>query len=136
MEMQQVRYFITLAKTLNFTRAAEECNVSQPSLTRAIRLLEAELGGELLRRERRQSHLTDLGQRMLPLMQQCYEAAAGGEEPRHGDEEEPDRPGVDRRLADDQHFVIHGAIERAVARLSRACSSRSSAAAETRSDAS
>ena len=76
MEMQQVRYFITLAKTLNFTRAAEECNVSQPSLTRAIRLLEAELGGELLRRERRQSHLTDLGQRMLPLMQQCYEAAA------------------------------------------------------------
>ncbi len=75
MEMQQVRYFITLAKTLNFTRAAEECNVSQPSLTRAIRLLEAELGGELLRRERRQSHLTDLGLRMLPLMQQCYEAA-------------------------------------------------------------
>ncbi len=76
MEMQQVRYFITLAKTLNFTRAAEECNVSQPSLTRAIRLLEAELGGELLRRERRQSHLTDLGQRMLPLMQQCYDAAS------------------------------------------------------------
>ena len=75
MEMQQVRYFITLAKTLNFTRAAEECNVSQPSLTRAIHLLEAELGGELLRRERRQSHLTDLGQRMLPLMQQCYDAA-------------------------------------------------------------
>ena len=75
MEMQQVRYFITLAKTLNFTRAAEECNVSQPSLTRAIRLLEAELGGELLRRERRQSHLTDLGQRMLPLMQQCYDSA-------------------------------------------------------------
>ena len=52
MEMQQVRYFITLAKTLNFTRAAEECNVSQPSLTRAIRLLEEEFGGELLRRER------------------------------------------------------------------------------------
>jgi DNA-binding transcriptional LysR family regulator len=75
MEMQQVRYFITLAKTLNFTRAAEECNVSQPSLTRAIRLLEAELGGELVRRERRQSHLTDLGQRMLPLLQKCYESA-------------------------------------------------------------
>jgi DNA-binding transcriptional LysR family regulator len=75
MEMQQVRYFITLAKTLNFTRAAEECNVSQPSLTRAIRLLEAELGGELVRRERRQSHLTELGQRMLPLLQKCYESA-------------------------------------------------------------
>src|SRR5688572_18751725 len=75
MEMQQIRYFLSLARTLNFTRAAEECNVSQPSLTRAIRLLEAELGGELLRRERRQSHLTDLGERMLPLMRQCYESA-------------------------------------------------------------
>lgn len=75
MEMQQVRYFLTLARTLNFTRAAEECNVSQPSLTRAIRLLEEELGGELLRRERQQSHLTELGIRMLPLMQQCYESA-------------------------------------------------------------
>ncbi len=75
MEMQQVRYFLTLARTLNFTRAAEECNVSQPSLTRAIRLLEEELGGELLRRERQQSHLTELGNRMLPLMKQCYESA-------------------------------------------------------------
>lgn len=75
MEMQQVRYFLALARTLNFTRAAEECNVSQPSLTRAIRLLEEELGGELLRRERRQSHLTELGNRMLPLMKQCHESA-------------------------------------------------------------
>jgi DNA-binding transcriptional LysR family regulator len=75
MEMQQVRYFLALARTLNFTRAAEECHVSQPSLTRAIRMLEEELGGELLRRERTQSHLTDLGQRMLPLLKQCYESA-------------------------------------------------------------
>jgi DNA-binding transcriptional LysR family regulator len=64
-----------LAQTLNFTRAAEECNVSQPALTRAIQALEAELGGDLIRRERSHSHLTDLGKRMLPLMQQCYEAA-------------------------------------------------------------
>jgi DNA-binding transcriptional LysR family regulator len=75
MEMQQVRYFLALSRTLNFTRAAEECNVSQPSLTRAIRMLEEELGGELLRRERTQSHLTELGQRMLPLLRQCYEGA-------------------------------------------------------------
>ena len=75
MEMQQIRYFLSLARTLNFTRAAEECNVSQPSLTRSISLLEAELGGELIRRERRQSHLTELGQRMLPLLQQCYDSA-------------------------------------------------------------
>jgi DNA-binding transcriptional LysR family regulator len=75
MEMQQVRYFLALSRTLNFTRAAEECNVSQPSLTRAIRMLEEEFGGELLRRERTQSHLTELGQRMLPLLRQCYESA-------------------------------------------------------------
>jgi DNA-binding transcriptional LysR family regulator len=75
MEMQQIRYFLALSQTLNFTRAAEECNVTQPALTRAIQGLEAELGGELIRRERQQSHLTELGRRMLPLLQQCYEAA-------------------------------------------------------------
>ena len=51
MEMQQIRYFLTLARTLSFTRAAEECNVSQSAMTRAIQTLEAELGGELIRRE-------------------------------------------------------------------------------------
>ena len=75
MEMQQIRYFLALAQTLNFTRAAEECNVTQPALTRAIQSLEGELGGELIRRERQQSHLTELGRRMLPLLQQCYDAS-------------------------------------------------------------
>lgn len=75
MEMQQVRYFLALAKTLNFTRAAEECHVTQPALTRSIKLLEDELGGALLRRERNHSHLTELGRRMLPMLQQCYDAA-------------------------------------------------------------
>src|SRR3974390_1125067 len=75
MEMQQVRYFLAVAQTLNFTRAAEQCNVSQPALTRAIKLLEGELGGELIRREGRVSHLTDLGKRMFPLLKQCYDSA-------------------------------------------------------------
>jgi DNA-binding transcriptional LysR family regulator len=75
MEMHQIHYFLTLSRTLSFTRAAEECNVSQPALTRAIQALEAELGGELLRRERQNSHLTELGIRMLPPMTQCYESA-------------------------------------------------------------
>jgi DNA-binding transcriptional LysR family regulator len=75
MEMYQIRYFLALSETLNFTKAAERCNVAQPSLTRAIRSLEVELGGELLRRERTLSHLTELGERMAPLMRQCYEAA-------------------------------------------------------------
>ena len=57
MEMHQVRYFLAVADTLNFTRAAELCNVSQPALTRAIQQLEEELGGLLLRRERKLTHL-------------------------------------------------------------------------------
>lgn len=61
MEMHQARYFFAVARQLNFTRAAEECHVAQPSLTRAIKLLEEELGGELFRRERNLSHLADLG---------------------------------------------------------------------------
>jgi DNA-binding transcriptional LysR family regulator len=77
MEMHQVRYFLAVARTLNFTRAAEECNVAQPSLTRAIRQLEEELGGDVFRRERPHAQLTELGQRMLPLLRQCYDSALG-----------------------------------------------------------
>ena len=77
MEMHQVRYFLSVAEVLNFTRAAEECHVAQPSLTRAIKQLEAELGGDLFRRERPHAQLTELGQRMLPLLRQCYESALG-----------------------------------------------------------
>ncbi len=75
MEMHQIRYFIAVAKTLNFTQAAEECHVAQPSLSRAIKNLEDELGGALFRRERALSHLTDLGRMMLPLLTQCYDSA-------------------------------------------------------------
>jgi DNA-binding transcriptional LysR family regulator len=69
MEMQQVRYFLALARELNFTRAAETCNVTQPALTRAIQALEAELGGRLFHRERNQTHLSELGRMMLPYIQ-------------------------------------------------------------------
>lgn len=73
--MHQIRYFLAVAETLNFTRAAEHCHVAQPSLTRAIKLLEEELGGDMFRRERKLTHMTQFGLRMLPLMQQCYESA-------------------------------------------------------------
>ena len=69
MEMQQVRYFVTLARTLNFTRAAEHCNVSQPALTRAIQQLEHEFGGPLFHRERNNTHLSELGLMMLPYLE-------------------------------------------------------------------
>ncbi len=66
MEMHQVRYFLAVCEALNFTRAAEACNVSQPALTRAIKNLEDELGGPLFRRERVNTHLTELGRMMHP----------------------------------------------------------------------
>lgn len=75
MEMHQIRYFLAVAKTLNFTQAAEECHVAQPSLSRAIRNLEDELGGDLFRRERSLSHLTELGKLMLPLLTQAFDSA-------------------------------------------------------------
>jgi LysR family transcriptional regulator, hydrogen peroxide-inducible genes activator len=75
METHQVRYFLALARALNFTKAAEECNVTQPSLTRAIKKLEDELGGPLFHRERANTHLTELGRAMLPHIEQCYLAA-------------------------------------------------------------
>jgi DNA-binding transcriptional LysR family regulator len=73
--MHHIRYFLAVSETLNLTKAAERCNVAQPALSRAIQALESELGGELLRRERALSHLTELGQRMLPMLRQCYETA-------------------------------------------------------------
>ena len=75
MEMHQVRYFLAVAQELNFSRAAEKCNVSQPSLSRAIQQLEGELGGPLFHRERRLTHLTDLGEMVRPHLETVYEAA-------------------------------------------------------------
>jgi DNA-binding transcriptional LysR family regulator len=43
MELHQIRYFLALTRSLNFTRAAETCNVTQPALTKAVQKLELEL---------------------------------------------------------------------------------------------
>jgi DNA-binding transcriptional LysR family regulator len=75
MEMHQVRYFLKAADTLNFTRAAEQCGVSVPSLSRAIHALEEEFGGQLFRRERHLTHLTDLGRLMRQHLSTMNEAA-------------------------------------------------------------
>ncbi|MFK7992969.1 MAG: LysR family transcriptional regulator [Granulosicoccus sp.] len=71
MELQQIRYFLALAENLNFTRAAEHCGVSQPSLTRAIKRMEEELGGQLILRERNNTNLTELGRRIKPTLEQA-----------------------------------------------------------------
>src|SRR5215469_7466064 len=75
MEMHQVRYFLAVTEELNFSRAAEKCNVSQPALSRAILQLEGELGGPLFHRERHLTHLTELGEMVRPHLETVYEAA-------------------------------------------------------------
>jgi LysR family transcriptional regulator, hydrogen peroxide-inducible genes activator len=74
MELHQVRYFVALARSMNFTRAAEQCNVTQPALTKAIQKLEYELGGPLVFRERQLTQLTDLGKLMLPMLDRSLSA--------------------------------------------------------------
>ena len=66
MEFQQIRYFVSVARELNFTRAAAVCRVAQPSLSAQIQKLERELGGPLFHRLGRRIRLTELGESLLP----------------------------------------------------------------------
>ncbi|MEU8515517.1 LysR substrate-binding domain-containing protein [Kitasatospora sp. NPDC048722] len=67
MQLQQLRYFLAVAETRHFTRAAEAAHVAQPSLSQQIRSLERELGAELFHRTRGRIALTDAGDALLPL---------------------------------------------------------------------
>jgi len=80
MELSQVRYFITLCRTLNFTRAAAQCNVTQLAFTRAIQRLEDELGGPLIFRERNLTQLTELGRAVRPHLTAMLDAADAARE--------------------------------------------------------
>ena len=76
MELYQIRYFLAVAETLNFTRASERSYVSQPALTKAIQRLEETLGGRLFDRGKSAVQLTDFGRALLPNLQQVYDSAA------------------------------------------------------------
>ena len=65
MEMQQLRYVVAVARTGNFSRAAEQCHVAQPSLSQQIQKLEEELGERLFDRLKRQAKLTPQGKAFL-----------------------------------------------------------------------
>jgi len=65
MELRHLRYFVAVADALNFTKAAEQLHLAQPSLTRQIHNLEEELGVRLFNREKNQVNLTAEGRAFL-----------------------------------------------------------------------
>jgi len=75
MELQQLRYVVTVAETNSFTRAAERCLVVQSALSHQIARLERELGARLFERTSRRVRLTPAGEAFLPAARQCLAAA-------------------------------------------------------------
>lgn len=65
MELHQLRYFVAVAETGNFTRAAERSHVSQPSLSQQISKLESEIGHKLFHRLGRKAVVTEAGMAFL-----------------------------------------------------------------------
>lgn len=69
MELRRVRQFLAVCRHGSFSRAADECGISQPALTKAVKALEEEVGGALLHREGRRLVVSELGQMVLPYLQ-------------------------------------------------------------------
>lgn len=70
MELRQIQYFVAIAELEHFVRAAQKLRISQPALSRQMRLLEAELGVELFERLPRGVRLTDAGRVLLNHLQE------------------------------------------------------------------
>ena len=64
-DLRRLQYFVQVARERNFTRAAERLHIAQPALSRHVRLLEQELGVELLFRTTHEFELTEAGEFLL-----------------------------------------------------------------------
>lgn len=76
MELRQLRYFVTLASSLNYSRAADQLCITQGTLSQQISQLEAELDTRLFDRTSRRVSLTDAGRMLLPLAQRTLDESA------------------------------------------------------------
>ncbi|TRW89084.1 LysR family transcriptional regulator [Mycolicibacterium sp. 018/SC-01/001] len=75
MELRTLEYFLAVAEEESFTRAAQKCFVTQPSISAQIQGLERELGESLFDRTQRTTVLTDGGRLLLPFARECVRAA-------------------------------------------------------------
>lgn len=80
MELQQLRYVVELARTSNFTRAAERCFVTQSALSHQIAALEREIGHRLFVRSSRAVRLTEAGDAFLTQARTAVQAAERAKE--------------------------------------------------------
>lgn len=74
MDLQQLRYLLAVNRTLNFSKAADEMFISQPTLSHQIKKLEDELGVRLITRTTRSVAMTDVGRAVAEQAEQVIEA--------------------------------------------------------------
>ena len=74
---RKLQIFCTLAETLNFSRTAERCGISQPAVTKAISSLEKELGKALFVRYGRDIAITSTGESLLPIARRILAEYSG-----------------------------------------------------------
>lgn len=73
MELQQIRYFLSVCEHGGFSRAAQACGVSQPALTTAVKRLEQEVGGDIFHREGKRLVLSELGRLVKPHLEKLFD---------------------------------------------------------------
>src|SRR5438445_11168551 len=78
MEFHQLRYFVAVAELRHFTKAARNLRIAQPSVSRAIRVLEEELGTPLFHRMKGNVALTSAGEGLLPSSRRVLADVGGG----------------------------------------------------------
>lgn len=74
MNLRHIEFVVLAAAERSFSRAAERCHVTQPTLSNGISLLETELGGQLFVRTTRRVDLSAFGERMLPMIEALFRA--------------------------------------------------------------